>query len=260
MRSRPRQLDTPLVLVTRTEPGASRQSEALRSLGLEAIKLPMIAIEPVPCDLGREVPDLVIVLSAHAVLHGRKAIDAWGGSATWLAVGSATANALKALNIEAAQPRLEASEGLLALVQLRECAGRRVAVLCGESPRPLLKETLSQRGAEVLEYPVYRRVPLTHVSDYHGHLLEASAVSAVIVSSVEGLRAFDGLWCSLQGPRSVLLCVNSQRAEQVAMQIGYSNLRRLTSQSPAAVAQNLADWLFGGSARAAMQGDSDEPS
>ena len=251
------QLHTPRVLVTRSEPGASRQSEALRALGLEAIKLPMIAIEPVPCDLGRAVPDMVIVLSAHAVLHGRRAIDAWGGGATWFAVGSATANALKVLKVEATQPRLESSEGLLALAQLRECAGRRVAVLCGESPRPLLKETLSQRGAEVFEYPVYRRVPPTRVSDYHEHLL---AASAVIVSSVEGLRAFDGLWHSLQGSKSVLLCVNSQRAEHVAMQFGYNNLRRLTSQSPAAVAQNLADWLFGASERAAMQGDSDEPS
>lgn len=228
------------ILVTRTEPGASQQASALSEKGLQPVKLPLIEIEPVPFVLREDIPEVVIVLSAHAVWHGAEAIRRWGDAPQWLAVGAATASALEGMGIHATLPETESSEGLLETPELNHCAGRKVAILCGEAPRPLLQKTLRGRGAEVAEYFVYRRLPVKDFSDYHEHL---SDVSAVIVSSVEGLQAFAKLWNSQQGSKSVMLCAGSIRIARAAVSCGFENLRLLKTQSGAALADALLEWL-----------------
>ncbi len=228
------------VLVTRTEPGASRQADALAAKGLQPVKLPLIEVEPVACSLGMDVPEVVVVLSAHAVRHGADVIARWGEAPVWLAVGKVTARALAQRGVHAGGPERESSEGLLEVPELVRCAGRKVAILCGESPRPLLRETLQERGAEVTEYHLYRRLPVKDISDYHEHL---SDVSAVIVSSVEGLHAFADLWSTLQGSKSVMLCASSVRIARAAVSGGFENLRLLEAQTGAAMADAMLDWL-----------------
>ena len=228
------------VLVTRTEPGASRQANALLAKGLQPVKLPMIEIEPVTFALGKDLPEVVIVLSVHAVRHGAEAIQSWGDAHLWLAVGKATARALEEMGIHATVPERESSEGLLDMPELGQCADKQIAILCGESPRPLLRETLQERGVDVSEYQVYRRLPVKDISDYHEHLSE---LSAVIVSSVEGLHAFADLWKTHQGLSSVMLCVGSTRIARAAVSRGFKNLRLLETQSGVGLADALADWL-----------------
>ena len=228
------------VLVTRTEPGASRQANALLANGLQPVKLPLIEIEPVTFALGEGAPELVIVLSVHAVRHGAEAIRSWGDVPSWLAVGKATARALEEMGIHAIVPERESSEGLLDLPELDRCADKQIAILCGESPRPLLRETLQERGAGVSEYHVYRRLPVKDISDYHEHLSE---LSAVIVSSVEGLHAFADLWKTRQGSNSVMLCAGSARIAQAAVSRGFDNIRLLETQSGVGLADALVDWL-----------------
>ena len=228
------------ILVTRTEPGASRQANALRARGLQPVKLPLIETEPVIFSLGKGVPELVVVLSAHAVEHGAEAIRRWGQAPTWLAIGETTAHALEGTGIQATRPNQESSEGLLETRELVHCQGRKIAILSGVSPRPLLREVLEKRGAEVAEYPVYRRLPVKDISDYHEHL---SDVSAVIVSSVEGLHAFADVWRMRRGSNAVMLCVNSTRAARVAARLGFENLRISSTQSAARLADAVRQWL-----------------
>ncbi len=228
------------VLVTRTEPGASRQARALLEKGLRPVKLPLIKIEPVAFTLEEDLPEVVVALSAHAVQHGAEAIRTWEDVPLWIAVGKATARALEVLGVHAIQPERESSEGLLDMPELGRCAKKRIAILCGESPRPLLRENLQERGAEVSEYHVYRRLPVKDISDYHEHLSE---LSAVIVSSVEGVLAFADLWNTRQGSNSVMLCAGSVRIARAAASRGFNNLRLLNTQSGTGLAESLVDWL-----------------
>lgn len=228
------------VLVTRTEPGVSRQAHALLAKGLQPVKLPLIEIEPVAFVLAKDVPEVAIALSAHAALHGAEAIRKWGDRPQWLAVGKATARALEAKGIQAAHPEEESSEGLLATPELTDCAQKTIAILCGASPRPLLGDTLRARGADVSEYYVYRRLPVKRISDYHEHFL---GVSAVMVSSVEGLHAFAEIWRAGRGASSVMLCVNSIRAARAARLLGFDNLRLSRTQSPGQLADSVFEWL-----------------
>ena len=232
------------VLLTRTEPGASRQADALLEVGLEPVKLPLLKIEPVACQAADEVPELAVVLSAHAVTHGASVIRGWGNRPRWLAVGKATARALGEVGIAAAHPARESSEGVLALQALEACRGQRVGILCGESPRPLLRQALVARGAHVSEYPVYRRLPLEPISDYHAHMTN---LSAVVVSSVEGLRVFADLWNEFWnehgGARSVLLCVKSKRIAELARELGFDKVRVSSRPTGGGLAHELAGWL-----------------
>jgi len=228
------------VLVTRTEPGATRQAEALREAGLAAVKLPLLEIEPVPCRAPREVPEIAIVLSAHAVTHGAEFIAAWGNEPTWFAVGKATARVLAQAGIEAEHPRRESSEGLMALKALADCQGRRVAILCGKHPRALVHESLTARKAHVTEYPVYRRLSLVRNSDYHAHFAH---LSAVVVSSIEGLQVFAELWNRHSDAQSILLCVNSDRAAARARELGFDDVRTARAPSGAGLAQEIRGWL-----------------
>lgn len=237
---KPRQMRSHQVLVTRSEPGASQQATALRAEGLQPITLPLIEITPLSCDPCGATPEIAIVLSAHAVHHGKHLVSAWGTKTNWLAVGSATASALSSQGIDATSPDESSSEGLLALTQLRECVGTRISILCGESPRPLLKKMLTQRGACVSEYPVYKRTPLTEFAHYHDQVREARAA---IVFSLEGLDVFAALWKAASGTKSVMLCVNSRRAQCRALQLGFDTLRLLSSQSHEVVAREVANWL-----------------
>ncbi len=238
----PRMLPKHRVLLTRSEPGASRQARALAAYGLQPVKMPLIRIEPVAFALGDSMPDMVIVLSAHAVRHGARAITRWGQAADWFAVGEATARALRCHGIQAVCPERASSEGLLELAALRSPANRSVAILCGRSPRPLLERVLIARGAQVSEYQVYERLPVDGGSGYHAQL-KATEVHAVVVSSVAGVCAFSRLWKVCGGSPAVMLCVNSTRAAEAAAGLGFTNLRILESQSDTALGRALLDWV-----------------
>ena len=229
------------VLLTRTEPGATRQADALSAAGLQPVKLPLLKIEPVPCEVPGEIPDVVIVLSAHAVAHGANIIEAWGDGANWLAVGKATARALAEVGIHAISPARESSEGILASEALAALQDRRVGVVCGESPRPLLRETLIDRGAHLIECPVYRRLPVRRNSDYHAHLAN---LSAVVLSSAEGLRVFADLWNDFCREKSVMLCVKSERIADLARRLGFKDVRTSTGTTGMALAHELAGWIL----------------
>lgn len=79
---------------------------------------------------------------------------------SWLAVGQATAAALKEHGYPVAlmPDRDFSSEGLLALPELQNVVGKRIAILRGTGGRELLAEVLRQRGAEVEYFETYRGI------------------------------------------------------------------------------------------------------
>jgi uroporphyrinogen-III synthase len=140
--------------------------------------------------------DYAVFVSANAVEYGVGDPASWPAHLVALAPGPGTASALAAVGI--GQVRIPAtamdSEGLLALPELADVAGKRVVIYRGSSGtagRELLGETLSERGAQIDYVECYRRD--TPRGDF-GTLTaawRAGEIDALTLTSSEGL---DNLW------------------------------------------------------------------
>lgn len=105
--------------------------------------------------------DLLLVVSP-AVVEALVAANyqAWPCAATLVAVGQATAAALLAAGSpQPLVPQDARSEGLLQLPCTLAGDGRRALLLRGSSGRPLIADTLRQRGFVVDELACYQRLP-----------------------------------------------------------------------------------------------------
>lgn len=220
------------ILVTRSEPGASALIDALRTAGYAALRFPVLTIRPLDSPRIREVIggldrfDVAIFVSGHAVALGMPMIDArWRERPrlSWIAVGRATASALGERGIAAHAPELETSEGILALPQLADVAGRRVLICTGRGGRSLLADALTRRGAVVERCELYVREPVALVTAAAA-LPVGGAVGAVVISSVDGARAFAAVWRGVGGDEGVVLIAPSQR---VADALGELQFRRV---------------------------------
>ncbi|HEX2795777.1 MAG TPA: uroporphyrinogen-III synthase, partial [Immundisolibacter sp.] len=118
------------------------------------------------------------------------------------AVGPASARALRAAgftDVLMPETRFD-SEGLLALPQLHQLAGRRVVIFRGEGGRTLLADTLTARGADVWAVACYRRVAAGDPAQLKAWL-ETNAIAALTATSRASL---DGL-LTVAGPAAAQL-------------------------------------------------------
>ena len=188
------------VVVTRPARQAAGLAQEIAALGGRPLVFPAIVILP-PAD---DAPlrqaqrnldhyDMAIFVSANAVEYAVADPAAWPAQLVPFAPGPGTAAALAAVGITNA--RIPAttmdSEGLLALPELADVAGRRIVIFRGTGGRELLHTVLEARGARVEQIECYRRArPATGAAG----LLEAwrdRRIDAVTLTSSEGL---DNLW------------------------------------------------------------------
>src|SRR3546814_660093 len=128
--------------------------------------------------------DAWIFTSVNAVAHAQR-LDAGVWPRT-IAVGAATAAALRRLDHEVELPDgAYTSEGVLALSELQSVAGRRYAIVTGESGRDAMESGLRARGAEVEVIAVYRRVELPHDGQAVARMIDDKDVA--IITSGEAL-------------------------------------------------------------------------
>ncbi len=152
------------VLVTRPEHQADELSAAIEDSGGEAIRFPVITIEPFDSiDVTRcletlPVADITIYISTNAVIYGLPYTN--DDNAAIAAIGPSTKSA-----IESAGGQLDIfpaqgfdSEHLLAEAGLQDVAGKNVRIIRGDGGRELLADTLRERGATVDYLEVYRRL------------------------------------------------------------------------------------------------------
>lgn len=205
----------------------------IESLGGKAQLFPLLEIEAVP-DMQRlsgqiarlQQTDLVIFISPNAVRYGMAAIEAAGRLPATLkvaTVGQGSAKALLKHGIQQVIVPAERfdSEGLLALPELQNMAGKRVMILRGDSGRELLGDTLKARGATVEYVSCYLR--RKHPVD--GAALLAAKPDAITVTSSEALAH---LWASLQETArptlaAMPLFVPHARIAELARQQGWTN-------------------------------------
>lgn len=161
-------LSNKLFLITRPASRGEGLVRLLSEAGGECILFPTLDITVFPfqrvvSQLGKifNLVDKVIFTSVHAVQE--RIVDLCYAEifsrATVLAIGGATAEALRQKNVNPIVPRVgeHHSEGLLALPMLQQVAGQCIVVFSGAGGRALLERHLRKRGAQVMKISVYRR-------------------------------------------------------------------------------------------------------
>ncbi|AHF02106.1 uroporphyrinogen III synthase [Thiomicrospira aerophila AL3] len=130
-----------------------------------------------------------------------------------VAVGQATWQSLASLGWAGLQPIPQRydSEGMLALPIFNQVSGKRVAIVRGEIGRDWLAEQLSQQGAAVRFYPIYRRdaLPLDQAAwqAWLAPLSEPSSSYWVLLTSQENAQIWwqhYQAWCQLANDKVVV--------------------------------------------------------
>jgi uroporphyrinogen-III synthase len=156
-------------------------------------------------------------------------------------VGQGSAKALRELgitNVITPSERFD-SEGLLALPELQNVAGRRVMIFRGDGGRELLGDTLKARGATVEYAACYRR---SKPQQDAGALL-AEAPDAISVTSSEALGY---LWQMLDDKtrkviRQTPIFVPHSRIADLAIQQGWQQVK-LTGSGDDGLLTALSQW------------------
>lgn len=170
----------------------------------------------------------------------------------WFAPGQGTASVLRDLVPVAAPVESQDSEGLLALPELQSVSGQRVAVFTAPGGRGLIPQVLRERGAEVSEVFVYRRVevePEPAVRERWARLRQSSDARGVVwVTSAAAYRALlaqlsDAERSALSGLRHV---VSSPRVASVVGSLGATDIVQAAGPAESDLWDALSDGSMNG--------------
>ena len=216
------------ILNTRPEHQSSHLIKLLEGMGATIAHLPVITIRPTPFHTENTNHfDHLIFLSANAVNcffdkvshpHHRSII----------CIGPATKKALEKFNIRnIILPVQFNSEGILALPLLQNINNQTIALICGENPKPLLQQTLQQRGAQIKLITCYRRVPAAYHMKIIFPELQSQKIDMIISASLESLTALTALFHKPEYHswlHSKTLCVISEKMKAVATKSGFRSV------------------------------------
>ena len=217
------------VWLTRTEPGATRQATALAAHGFGVLKAPVLAIEPLQTTPPEGSFDVVVFVSEHAVSCA--AANGWlCGPA--MPIGTAAVRALQARGVVPSWPAQANSQGVVDV--LAASPPGRVLVVKGVGGQTTLQDWLRSRERTVVEWDVYRRVPLDPV-------ISGERVDAIVVSSGDGLRVVEQLWSAERREARIPLLVPSKRVADLAWAMGFERVVVTAGAGSAAVVDALLE-------------------
>lgn len=257
---------SPLVLVTRPAEQALGWVERLRSSGLRAAALPLIAIRPAPDaqavikiwqDLDRY--DMLVFVSPNAVQQFfalRPADRSWPAH-TWAAtVGPGSSRELRDAGVPASQvlePAADApsfdSEALWRQLVTRDWQGAKIVLIRGDGGREWLGERLRESGAQVDAVQAYSRgAPV--LSNEERALLTAACdaplahvwllSSSEAIGNLSSLAAADADWSRAQA------VATHERIAESARVCGFGRvaLARPTLAAVVDAVRGLTDGLY----------------
>ncbi len=203
------------LVVLRPEPGASATVERARAMGLDALAMPLFAIEPMPWEApDPQVFDAVLLTSANAVRHGGDGSKQLCALPVY-AVGEATAEAAREAGFEIADEGDSGVERLLGSIPAKV----RLLHLCGEH------RTAVPATHAIIAVPVYRSVELPPPDD-----LPTIQGAVVAVHSPRGGRRLDELVGQAGIDRATIRIAAISEAAAVAAGDGWA--RRDAAETP----------------------------
>lgn len=215
-----------MILLTRAHAQAdSPLTKQLETHAIPWLNLACLSIDP-PRDPNMtsqqlnhfNTADQVIITSANAANMGLRTSQ-FDRQRSLIAIGPATQRALQALGfMNVVIPTQDySSEGLLALPTLMAVKHQSVLVVTGESPRPLLANTLESRGATVIQAFTYRRTQRHHSADKI-RSITTQPITHIVTMSNETLDALCNLFSNQHDwLRSKTLYVSSKRQLNAAL-------------------------------------------
>lgn len=154
------------IVVTRPREQAASLAQRIEHLGGKPFAFPLLEITQASDaralhELAQHLTsyDLLIFISPNAVKYAMPVLQAIPGAVRVAAVGQSSAQSLRKLGIRhviAPADRFD-SEALLALPELQNISGSRIAILRGDGGRELLGDTLKARGAQIEYVTCYQR-------------------------------------------------------------------------------------------------------
>lgn len=225
------------ILVTRPDERGQALAEALNAQGIFALHQPLFTLEK-----GRELPilstvlsqlnagDAVFAVSKNAVDFATETLAQTGfhfrADLHYFAVGQSTAAYFSAKAEQAVKYPLQSenSEGLLALPELQQMAGKNLIILRAENGRELVAQTMVERGAIVQNIECYRREPLVDNVPEKISLAKRVGVDTILATSGEILSLLceqtavaDQEWL-----RQCRLIVVGKRIAHLAQELGWA--------------------------------------
>lgn len=241
------------VLVTRPAGQAAGFCRLITDAGGEAVRFPVIEIQPLSLhDQQAEQLknwrqfDLAVFISANAVQYALAYINNRGAAPSIAAVGAKTAQALieAGYKVDLVPKAGFNSEALLALPELQALNGKRVLLLKGEGGRDLLTQTLSQRGAEVVELALYQRgLPKARTEELNqrgrqGSIHLVAVTSVDILSNLQKLLGVEGQGWLKQTP----LLAGSTRIAKQARSEGFRQIIVASDPSDESMFSAVLQW------------------
>ncbi|MBD3587459.1 uroporphyrinogen-III synthase [Salinimonas sp. HHU 13199] len=231
-----------MYLLTRPVPGIFKSQHAWQKAGLTVTCLGVVDI--VSCDepisqletfLRHVKPALVIVTSQYAA-RALANLHLSTPAPHYFAVGTATAEVLARSGINAQCPMTPTSEGLLALPALKDAKNQQIAIIKGEAGRTTLSDTLSNAGAIVQEFAVYRRIIMK--APAQTNQWQWPDVKGIIATSEEmAKQLFRHYDSALLAPLPWLTV--SPRVAETIRALGVSNV----NVAPGASDEQLCQWI-----------------
>lgn len=213
------------VLVTRPKPNGELLCQLIEEQGGKTFYLPTIEIISQKIPLSLHSYDWTIFTSPQAVYHSMGNI--LSPPARIAAIGQGTRDLLQTsgFKVDVYPKKNWNSEGLLALEEFQYLSKKKIAIVKGERGRELLFEKLTERGAKVTFFNVYKRIlPSIDCVNYID-LLHQKAIDVVICTSNEGLENLKTLlhpaWDNL---KNLTIVVISERMKLKAIELGFNKI------------------------------------
>ena len=234
----------PQVLITRSEPGASRTAARLEALGHDAIVSPLAVREALmtaeALNAALTGAPALALTSAHAA-RALAATDLDRDTPVF-AVGDATAGAASEAGFTAVE---SAARDVAALARLIERAGvTGVVHVRGEETAGDLSAELSQAGAAVVEAIAYRMIPAEALSAGAEAALRAREIAAVLIHSPSGARRYLSLAQTAglgEAARATPAAAISEAAATPLRQAGLTTIAVASAPDEAGLMEALGD-------------------
>lgn len=186
------------VVLTRPDKQAQSLSKKLSNHDLKIIFAPTLRIVSIhndaikACVSSLSDYDYIIFSSPNAVEHMAVHMSHQPFAAQLIAAGPGTAKACEICAWgDVIIPKPVGHVGILALDSLQSVQDKNILICCGQSPHPVLAQTLKRRGAKVTECLCYRREKITQAAP--GLFEHLQALPALPIWQIASRAALDAL-------------------------------------------------------------------